>query len=560
MSTPGDTSATFCATLVDEWIHQGVRHAVVAPGSRSTPLAVALTRRPELSIHVFHDERTAAFAALGIGVETGFPAVLLCTSGTAATHFHAAVAEADLSNVPMIVCTADRPPELRDVGAPQTIRQTDMYGTKVRWFHDPGVPSDEARDSWRSLASRLVASAITHRPGPVHVNLPFREPLLGTPTSLPEGRSSGWARTQSKIVVPAVVVSECAQRMSGRRGIIVAGRGATPATLELATALGWPILADARSGLRMGHSACVMAFDAILRSQEFASNHRPEVVLRVGEPPASKVTNQWIASCGAEVMQVQPYGNVTDPDHLVSVHLIGDVDSTLLGLAASVARVESSWLSDWAEAERTTQAVLDAWSSEHDSEITNARAVTKSLSSGDRFVVSSSMPIRDVEWFGSVTTDVHVHSNRGANGIDGVISTAVGVALASGKKTVVYIGDVAAVHDANALLALMSRNAEVKVVVSNNDGGSIFSFLPQAALVDTHTFETLYGTPHGVSFAHLAKAFGVPYVLTSATELPKLIRESGSAVIELSTQRNVNVSQHAQVNDAVTAAIDALHL
>lgn len=530
---------------------------MVAPGSRSTPLAVALSRRDELSVHVFHDERSASFAALGIGLESGVPAVLLCTSGTAAAHFHGAVAEADLSNVPMIVCTADRPPELRDVGAPQTIRQTDMYGTKVRWFHDPGVPSEEASHTWRSLASRVFAASVTQRPGPVHVNLPFREPLLGNAAALPAARTNEWATTHSAVVVPNDVLSECVQLISGKRGVIVAGRGSTTAVAELAAALGWPIFADARSGLRLHHLHCVMGFDAILRSPRFVSQHAPDVVIRIGEPPASKVTNQWVAASGATVIQVQAHNNVTDPDHVASIHLVGDVHNTAKVLAESVSPCDSAWLLDWSEAERVTQRTIDEWTSNHESEITNARAVTTALSADDRLVVSSSMPIRDIEWFGSATPDVRVHSNRGANGIDGVTSTAVGVALASQKPTVVYIGDVAALHDANALLGLVQRNVNMKIVVSNNDGGSIFSFLPQATQVDTHTFETLYGTPHGVSFAQLSAAYGVPYVRATATDLSSLLQQSGTMLIELQTNRGDNVSQHAQLNALVVEAIDA---
>ena len=176
---PHDVQATFCATLVDEWVHHGLRHAVIAPGSRSTPMALALACRPAIQTHVFHDERSASFAALGVALATGVPAALLCTSGTAATHFHASVVEAHQSGVPMVVLTADRPPELHGVGAPQTIEQTNLYGGAVRWFHDPGVPLDEQRATWRSIASNAWAHAVGDKPGPVHLNLPFREPLVG---------------------------------------------------------------------------------------------------------------------------------------------------------------------------------------------------------------------------------------------------------------------------------------------------------------------------------------------------------------------------------------------
>ena len=509
-------------------------------------------------MHIFHDERSASFAALGIGLQSGSPAVLLCTSGTAATHFHGAVAEADLSNVPMIVCTADRPPELLDVGAPQTINQSHLYGSMVRWFHDPGVASHDAQHTWRSLAARSVRASLSERAGPVHLNLPFREPLLGEVGTLPEARESAWSSSVVGSLLPADVVQNCAQQISHRKGIIVAGRGATESVFALASKLGWPILADARSGAREDRIGVVLSFDAILRSSNFADSHVPEVVIRVGEPPASKVTNQWIAASGAYIVQIQQHNKVIDPDHLVSQHLIGDVDSTIRHLAEHASSLPTDWLSDWVRAETNAQLAIDAWTSKHESEPTNARVLTQSLPAHSNFVISSSMPIRDIEWFGSYTPAVAVYSNRGANGIDGVTSTAVGVALASGAPTFVYIGDVAALHDANGLLGLVSRDADVKVVVSNNDGGSIFSFLPQAAQVDAKTFELLYGTPHGASFESLAAAYGVPYNrVNSSDDLRKAMLMSGSRVIEIITDRTKNVSAHNALNDAIVVAINS---
>jgi 2-succinyl-5-enolpyruvyl-6-hydroxy-3-cyclohexene-1-carboxylate synthase len=509
-------------------------------------------------VHIFHDERSASFAALGIGLQSGSPAVLLCTSGTAATHFHGAVAEADLSNVPMIVCTADRPPELLDVGAPQTINQSHLYGSMVRWFHDPGVASHDAQHTWRSLAARSVRASLSERAGPVHLNLPFREPLLGEVGTLPEARESAWSSSVVGSLLPADVVQNCAQQISHRKGIIVAGRGATESVFALASKLGWPILADARSGAREDRIGVVLSFDAILRSSNFADSHVPEVVIRVGEPPASKVTNQWIAASGAYIVQIQQHNKVIDPDHLVSQHLIGDVDSTIRHLAEHASSLPTDWLSDWVRAETNAQLAIDAWTSKHESEPTNARVLTQSLPAHSNFVISSSMPIRDIEWFGSYTPAVAVYSNRGANGIDGVTSTAVGVALASGAPTFVYIGDVAALHDANGLLGLVSRDADVKVVVSNNDGGSIFSFLPQAAQVDAKIFELLYGTPHGASFESLAAAYGVPYNrVNSSDDLRKAMLMSGSRVIEIITDRTKNVSAHNALNDAIVVAINS---
>ena len=559
MTSIGDTSATFCATLVDEFIRLGIEHAVVAPGSRSTPLAIAIANRSELSLHLFHDERSASFAALGIGLSTGVPAILLCTSGTAATHFHGAVVEAHQANVPMIVCTADRPPELRDVGAPQTIDQTQLFGSAVRWFHDPGVPSRDAAPTWRSLAARSVQAATREtQPGPVHLNLPFREPLVGDVVDMPVARDTKWSAVLESRTTDLEVVQELATCMSGKTGVIVAGRGAGRDALTLAEALGWPVLADPRSGVRECHSSVVIGFDSILRSERFVQTVQPEVVLRIGEPPASKVLAQWVRNSGAVVVQMQTWQNVSDPDHLVALTAMGDIRQLVLGVAERVQRCSDSWMSHWGRAEMATQVVLSEWTQHNMSEPTVARTLTDNLEVGSYLVVSSSMPIRDVEWFGTVTPGVKVLSNRGTNGIDGVVSTAVGVALATGATVTLLIGDIACVHDSNGLWGLMNRNVDVRIVVTNNDGGSIFSFLPQASIVSHEVFETLYGTPHGVSFRHLAAAHGVPYArATTASELVTEMTKSGPRLIEVPLDRSVNVDQHNDINAAVVRAVDA---
>lgn len=559
MASVGDTSATFCATLVDEFIRQGIEHAVVAPGSRSTPLAIAIANRTELSLHLFHDERSASFAALGIGLSSGKPAILLCTSGTAATHFHGAVVEAHQANVPMIVCTADRPPELRDVGAPQTINQTELFGSAVRWFHDPGVPSRDASHSWRSLAARSVqASTQRTHPGPVHLNLPFREPLVGDVIDMPLPREKKWSERVASITVDADVVQEIASRVSGKTGVIIAGRGANRDVLTLAEALGWPVLADARSGVRECHPSVVIGYDSILRSDLFVQSVRPTVVLRIGETPASKVLAQWVSNSGAEVVQVQAFHHVSDPDHQVALSAVGDISQTVLGAAQQVQRCHESWLSYWSRAEVAAQSVLSDWTQLHMSEPTVARTLTDNLDVGSYLVVSSSMPIRDVEWFGTVTPGVEVLSNRGTNGIDGVVSTAVGVALATCATVTLLIGDIACIHDSNGLWGLMNREVDVRIVVTNNDGGSIFSFLPQASIVSHEIFETLYGTPHGVSFSHLAAAHGVPYAsVNTAAELVTQMGQKGPRLIEVPLDRSVNVDQHNEINAAVVKVIDA---
>jgi 2-succinyl-5-enolpyruvyl-6-hydroxy-3-cyclohexene-1-carboxylate synthase len=558
MSSSGDTAATFCATLVDEWARQGVRHAVVAPGSRSTPLALALARHDAFEVHVFHDERSASFAALGIGSASGVPAVLLCSSGTAGAHFHGAVVEAHQSDVPMIVCTADRPPELRDVAAAQTIDQTNLFGTAVRWFHDPGVPSRDAAMTWRSLAARAVQSALGIHPGPVHLNLPFREPLTGDVVDMPHSREKKWSDVIHLGTSETQDVSEIVHAISGRKGIIIAGRGASREVLSLAESLGWPIFADAVSGVRERNSAVIIGFDAILRSEKFATSHVPEVVLRVGAPPASKVLAQWITKTDCPVIQVRSSSMVIDPDHKVLYTIIGDVDTACRTLTSGSASCDKSWLASWSHAEVAAQDAISVWTSENFSEPSVARTVTSAMTVGSHLVVSSSMPIRDVEWFGTATSGVTVHSNRGTNGIDGVISTAVGVGLASKARVTLLIGDIACLHDSNGLWALNRRDVDLTIVVTNNDGGSIFSFLPQAQIVSNSDFELLYGTPHGASFEHLAATHGIAFErVTTMNDLASTLQRAGTRLIEVPCDRFTNVSQHEALQSAVVAAVEA---
>jgi 2-succinyl-5-enolpyruvyl-6-hydroxy-3-cyclohexene-1-carboxylate synthase len=551
VSETAATAATFCATLVDEWVRAGVAHAVVAPGSRSTPLAIALASRSDIKLHVFHDERSASFAALGIGVATSRPAVLLCTSGTAAAQFHAAVVEAHQGEVPMIVCTADRPPELRDVGAPQSIDQSNLYGGSVRWFCDPGVPDAAMENSWRSIAARAVVESSGMRPGPIHLNVPFREPLVGEAGPVPPPRRAGpWHSDRRGLTaLDEAQLAEVERFLDAGIGLIVAGHGAgdPEAVHALAGALGWPVLADARSGCRVVSETTIAAFDALLRHREFASQHRPEVVLRIGRPPASKVLGQWLSSLEAVTIVLQPNETWIDPDHAAALRLVADPASACRALAARVHPSSKVWLASWQKAEARAQQVFDLI--ERDSEPWIARTLTKGLPDDTTMVVSSSMPVRDVEWFGVVRDGLHVVANRGANGIDGVTSTAVGIAL-TGRPTALLIGDVAFLHDTNALIGLRQRDIDLSIVVVDNDGGGIFEFLPQASSLDRQRFEQLFGTPHGVDIEALAAAHGVPVVSFDDAMIAK-----GLTLTRLQTDRRRNVVVHDDINAAVTAQL-----
>lgn len=545
-----DVQATFCATLVDEWIVQGVRSVVIAPGSRSTPLAIALVARMELSVQVVHDERVAGFVALGSGL-SGVPSILLCTSGTAAANFFPAVVEAGLSDVPMIVVTADRPEELRGVGAPQTIDQVELYGDHVRWFHDPGVPDPAARGQWRALAAATMLRA---RTGPIQLNLPFREPLLGVAGEIPEALvSNDVAEARS---TAGEADGEFLSGIMAPHGLILVGGrsgidAASVATLHALT--GWPILADPLSGMR--HlDGVVTTSESMLRSTLFADGHLPNVVIRVGRPSSSKTLAQWIdraVAGGAQLVQIGGPGLIDPGRNVATVATVDAVVSAFDGIAP-----DWEWLDRWITADRAADAAVMAALIETGelSEPLVARTVADHLPAGVDLVVSSSMPIRDHEWFGG--RRAIAHANRGANGIDGVMSTARGIA-AMGKSAAVLIGDLAFVHDSNALVGLVANRVDLRVVVVDNDGGGIFSFLAQASTLEHDRFEQLFGTPLGTDVAALAAAHGVD-VRTVATvdELIDQLAKAGPWVARIESTRDRNVEVHADLHAAVAEAVN----
>jgi 2-succinyl-5-enolpyruvyl-6-hydroxy-3-cyclohexene-1-carboxylate synthase len=496
-------------------------------------------------------------------------------------ELHPAVVEADLSGVPLIACTADRPPELQDIGAPQTINQTHLFGPAVRWFCEPGVPDGTAshRDTWRSLGARAAGEARGaggRGPGPVHVNLAFRDPLVGEPGPLPPGRPDGgpWHRVATGAAPDDATIGRLAERLTaGRRGVIVAGGGAgVPAEVHaLADRLGWPVLADPRSGARLPLTTTVAHADAMLRSTSWAGSPaaRPAVVLRLGAPHASKVLGQWltdVASCGADIVAVVRPGRWLDPERIAGEVVVADpgaVVGGLLGVGTDATRpAPDNWLTTWATTDQAAGEAIAGVLSGHaePTEPAVARAVVASAPAGSHLVVASSMPIRDVEWYAAPRDGLTVVSNRGANGIDGVVSTAVGVAAGSGTSTTALVGDIAFLHDANALVGAAGRGIDLHVVVVDNDGGGIFSFLPQASRLDPRRFELLFGTPHGVDIAGLAAGLGIEarQITASADLVPALYAAQaggGVAVTVVRTDRQANVRVHDELHAAVIAAI-----
>jgi 2-succinyl-5-enolpyruvyl-6-hydroxy-3-cyclohexene-1-carboxylate synthase len=566
----GDLNVTYCATLVDEWVRLGLRHAVVAPGSRSTPMALALAGDERIAVHVVVDERSASFTAVGLGLATGRPAVLLCTSGTAAAEFHAAVVEAHQAAVPMLVCTANRPPELQGTGAPQTIDQRELYGRATRWYCEPGPPAAAGAPWWRELARDAWTRTLGHPPGPVHLDLAFREPLFGEVGQLPPSADDAGAATAvagPAWGLPDEELGRLVEALSGRRGVVVAGvRSAADgadadAVHTLAEALRWPVLADGPSGCR-DRDLVVTSFDALLRDPGFAAAHRPEVALRLGGLLASKVANQWLAGSGALQVAVDGAGLLPDPDRVVARAVPAEPAVVCAQLReVGPAPAPAGWRSSWALAERRARAAIASTLSGFHV-VTEPAVAVEALAAvpeGGALVVSSSMPVRDLEWFAPPRTGVRVLSNRGANGIDGVTSTAVGVAL-SGVPTVLLTGDLAFLHDTNALLGLARRDPPLVIVVVDNDGGGIFHFLPQRSALPGDRFEQLFGTPHGADLVTLAAAHGIPAVRVGSraglrAALAGALTRGGARVVVVATDRDANVAVHAELNAAVAAAV-----
>ena len=551
----------FCAALVDEWVRSGVGHAVVAPGSRSTPLAVALAERPELQLHVVLDERSAGFVALGVGRATGRPAVLLCTSGTAAIGFHAAVVEAALSAVPLIACTADRPPDLHGVGAPQAIPQVGVYGESPSWAVDVD-PLGWPAASWRSLGCRAFLEATA---GPVHLNLRFREPLLDDgATEAPPPRPGGrpWHdRPEAASTGPFDWGG--LDLGTRRRLLVVAGEGCDRRAARQVASGRWPVLADPLSGWRVPGPATVAAFDAITRHATGDDRLAPDLVLHLGRPPASKALSQWLDTLDAVHVLADPHGRWLDPARRADAVVVAQPAALLAAVDAALPAAEEGWLDRWQGAEAAAQAAVTKVLSDHP-EVTEpglARDLARHLPAGAALVTSSSMPVREVEWFAEPRVGLDVHSNRGANGIDGVTSTALGVALArGGRPTALHIGDLALLHDGSGLTGIAARRCSLTIVVVDNQGGGIFSFLPQASRLPADRFELLFGTPQDVDLHALAAAHRIPSteVVHAADLSPALdhaVTAGGVRMLVARTERPKTVALHAELAAAVGDAL-----
>ena len=590
--------------FVDELARAGLRDAVVCPGSRSTPLALALRAHPSIRVRVILDERVAGFFAVGMARTARRPVALLATSGTAAAEFLPAVVEASLARVPLLVLTADRPPELRDRGAPQTIDQLHLYGRHARWFVDLPVPDGlgETVDHLRSVAGRAVATARTGPAGPVHLNLPFREPLLpqGALGPEPSPTDAGRAAPFTEVVAAARLLDRAGlEDLAGRlgrveRGLIVAGPQddpALPGTIaRLASVLGWPVLADPLSGVRCGvheRSRVIARGDLLCRPSRWLDLHRPGLVLRFGAAPTSRSINELVAAGPAHVV-VDGDGGWREPAILPTTFVHAEAAATALALAGTLAagRVRTradrfrpgparvtAWVDEWLAAEhvadRATRGRLAAFV-ERDEPFEGAPfpLLGELLPPGATLWAGNSMPVRDMDSFlPSSGRALRVLANRGASGIDGTVSAALGSAAAADGPVALVLGDLALLHDLGALVVARLQGLSLTVVLVNNDGGGIFSFLPQAgpgAPADglPEAFEELFGTPHGIDPGPVVTAFGGTHRRVAPGdlrgELATTIGTPGLTVLELRTERARNVALHREVAAAVGAALDEL--
>ena len=590
----------YAVVFVDELQRAGIRNVVICPGSRSTPLAMAFASQTAIRTWMHVDERSAAFFGLGMAKKLRKPVALLCTSGTAAANFLPALVEATLSHVPLLVLTADRPPELRDNGAPQSIDQNRLYGTNAKWFVEVALPeaTDAALRYIRTIADRAVSVTQAIPSGPVHLNFPFREPLTPEPIhgqSLPpvelrdliawQGRPGNAPYTQihdtSLGTTDVSTIGKIQHLVSeAQRGLIIAGPNddltlAEPLT-RLAQSLGYPILADPLSQLRCGvsqQSMVLTSYDAFLRIDTFIERAQPELIIRFGAIPTSKPlllylkyhastplvvidgNDSWEepTQLASQLIHANPTALCNDLLHAIEQH---HTDEEMPSVASR------AWLRLWQDTDKITQQALlntiydfrEIFEGRVFSELANL------LQDGTTLYVGNSMPVRDLDtFFWSGEQDIRIMGNRGANGIDGVISSALGAsAVAGNEQTVLVLGDLSFFHDLNGLLAACLYELNLTVILINNDGGGIFSFLPQAA--HPEHFEQLFGTPTGLNFQPVVEMFGGRFQRVDNWEsfrkaVIQGLHSSGLDVIEIPTERTGNVKMHRQLWEVIQKAI-----
>lgn len=579
----GRANLILSGTLLDAAAQRGLRHVVICPGSRSTPLALAAALHPELKTFVLIDERSAAFFALGMARQLGQPVALICTSGTAAANFAPAVIEAFLSRVPLLVLTADRPAELRDWGASQTIDQVELFGNHTRWSRDLPPPVGDALEARfaRATAHRAIALTSGPPPGPVHLNVQFREPLIpaeADPLELLRVLFADTAPAPSPHALTGATSPTDIARLvslvkSNRRGIIVCGphmgSGLGKAVAELSAATGYPALADPLSTVRYSWpetGGLIDAYDLFLRDASVAARVNPDLVLRIGGMPTSKPLVQFLGRQEIPVVAIDP-GDLRDAGHAVTWHLTADelatVDAVTAAIRAEGVPVPNCWSEYWQDLNTRTRLSINARLASQVvlSEPLVAATTVDLLPAGGTLVVGNSMPVRDIDTFAAGgNRGIQVTGTRGASGIDGVTSTALGAASVTTGPVLLLIGDLSFLHDLGGLQAAAYANAPVVMVVINNNGGGIFSFLPQRAQVEPETFELLFGTPAAVDIEGAAQLFGCRYARPGSLEefryaVKRGLSAQGVTIVEVRTDRAENLALHREIAAAVLAEL-----
>jgi 2-succinyl-5-enolpyruvyl-6-hydroxy-3-cyclohexene-1-carboxylate synthase len=569
----------FAHQLLRAFVDAGVREVCVCPGSRSAPLAVAADATAGLRVFTHLDERSSGFFALGLARTTGRPAAVVCTSGSAAANLLPAVVEAHFARIPLLVLTADRPPELRDWGAGQTIDQLGLYGRHARWFVEVPVPdAGSAMQGYaRALGTRAVRSASGRPAGAVHLNLPFREPLhpLGGEGSPPLRGEPRQLTGRTRRAPEAADVEALAARVRERCGVLVCGPMTRcdpelpDALVRLARACAWPLLTDALSGVRCGphtkEAPIVSAYDGILRDAEQAASLAPQMVLRFGDTPTSKAMRLWIeAHPACELVLVDPDGAWQDPIHRAESALDADEVALCHELASALEsgrppRSTRAWLSRWQSADERAQAAIEAEIAEEPTllEPRIVRELAGVIPSPGSLFVSNSMPVRDVDSFLPVSErSLRILGQRGANGIDGIVSSALGAAAGADAPLVLLTGDLALLHDLGGLLAARRHEVRATIVVLNNDGGGIFSYLP-IARADV-AFRELFATPHGLDLRWAARLFGLGYERASdpaglRAALGAALGARRTTLVEVPIDNATSVDHHHRVWEAVSA-------
>ena len=521
--------------LMDTLRSGGMRFAVASPGSRNTPLVLAAREHEAIELQMVLDERAAGFFALGLARATQSPVGLICTSGSALTHYLPAIVEASLTRTPLLVLSADRPAHLQHSGAPQTIEQEGIFGDFVRWSAEGEAPEKkEAIRRWRSLALQALSHSLGGEPGPVHLNLAFDEPMWTPSVAQQEVPSGKWIAPH--YLLSGLGAQELGQDIAGiKRGLIVCGpQTSNPreerngrlarAVNRLSDLLGWPVLGEPGSGLLYGphdKRSIVSTADTLLRSESFQAAALPDFVLRLGKLPTSKRLHQWLGSCARDKMAiVDGHGDWSDPSHgghqLISAPITPFVEE----LAGCLGRItpDTSWQQLWHEAEQRVRIGLQA-TAEGDPiwEGNLARIIVTTQPKSANLMLGNSMPIRGVEMFGGLLEEpLNVYTSRGANGIDGNISTAMGIAVGSGQHTTLYCGDLTFLHDVGGLTSLKSQKGSLRVIVANNNGGGIFHHLPISA--HKEAFEDCFATPqHSTELTQICSGLGIPVRVATTT-------------------------------------------